>query len=83
MPRTYQAQHNKRSGLPAGITETWRKREGRRDALEFQVFYQEEGRPRIKHFYVGPEPLGTQRKDAMARAIAFRQAYEEGCRPTE
>ena len=73
-------QSNKTSGLPNGVSRTWRTRKGRQPYLEYLVNWIDElGKPRIKHFYVGVDP--TQEADWRARqaAIRFRKAYEAQC----
>lgn len=74
---------HKTNDLPCGITQTWRmpSRElhrNRRPYLEYQVrWHDEAGKPRTKHFYVGVTPGPNLCALVLAKAIAFRQAYEE------
>ncbi|MDR3684751.1 MAG: hypothetical protein P4L11_13570 [Geothrix sp.] len=68
---------HKTNHLPVGISTTWRKRKGRRPYLEFQVLWADRrGKAKIRHFYVGVDPTHIRLRLELARAIAFRRAYE-------
>ena len=71
-------QANKLLSLPAGVSATWRRRKGRRRPyFEYQVLWtDDQGHPRIRHFYVGVEPTPIHRQLVRLKAIAFRVAYE-------
>lgn len=70
-------QANKLLSLPAGVTATWRKRPGKRPYFEYQVLWaDDQGHPKIQHFYVGVEPTSIRRQLVRLKAIAFRKAYE-------
>lgn len=73
-------QANKKSGLPLGVSKTWRRRAGRRPYLELLVTYrdQETGRMKTRHFYVGTDPDETSIQRAFREAVRFRQAYASG-----
>lgn len=75
-PRS-KSQVNKTTGLPNGITKTWRKRKGKRPYLEFQTYWKDAtGKVRIQHFYVGVEPTPEKEILAFQNAKAFRDQYE-------
>lgn len=63
---------HKTTPLPAGVSATWRHREGRSPYLEFQASWYEGGKIRVKHFYVGVDPTPAKFRAMRARAIAFR-----------
>ena len=71
-------QSNKTTGLPVGVSKTWRMRPAPRlPYLEYQVLFQDKhGVSKIKHFYVSVRP--TPRVDALVRkqAVEFRKQYE-------
>lgn len=71
-------QANKLLSLPAGVSATWRQRKGgRRPYFEYQVLWaDDQGHPKIRHFYVGVEPTPLRRQLVRLQAIAFRRAYE-------
>jgi len=67
----------KKTGLPVGVTKTWRMRAVKSPYLEYQVFYQtKRGKHKVKHFYVGVNPEPTTERLARDRAIKFRKEYE-------
>ncbi len=79
MPATLRSkpQTNKQSGLPVGVTMTWRTREDRQPYLEFLVNWKDRhGKARIKHFYVGVAPTLKEERDVRRAAIQFRKSYE-------
>ena len=70
-------QSNKTTGLPIGVSRTWRSRKDRRPYLEYLVNWIDEvGKRRVKHFYVGVDPKQETEWKARRAAIAFRKAYE-------
>lgn len=70
-------QPNKQSGLPVGVSMTWRTRKDRQPYLEFLVNWKDNhGKPRIKHFYVGTTPTVKEERGARRTAIKFRKEYE-------
>lgn len=76
MPLRTHPQSNKRSGLPLGISGTWRIRPDRRPAYEFMVTYREGRAIRTKHFHVGPSMDPELYLRQLQEAIKFRRAYE-------
>lgn len=78
-PLRTRPQSNKRTGLPVGVSRTWRTypRGERPPYLEFQVLWHDGSRPRIKHFYVGAYPTRRRLREVREEAIEFRRAYEE------
>jgi len=78
------AQANKLSGLPNGISKTWRQRENRQPYLEYLVNWRDdEGKVRIKHFYVGVAPTKKAERLVCREAVLFRKAYEAKVRAQE
>jgi len=71
-------QRNKTTGLPAGVSKTWRMRPAPRlPYLEYQVLYQDKhGISKIKHFYVSVHPTPMVEALVKKQAIEFRQQYE-------
>jgi len=70
-------QTNKTTDLPPGVSMTWRSRKDRRPYLEYLVnWVDDEGKTRIKHFYVGVDPTQKDERTARRAAILFRKSYE-------
>lgn len=70
-------QPNKESGLPVGVSMTWRIRKDRQPYLEFLVNWKgRHGKSRIKHFYVGVAPTSKKEREVRRSAILFRKSYE-------
>lgn len=70
---------HKKSGLPLGITKVIRnyKKGNRRSHYEFQVYYQQDGKVKIKHFYISNECTIEQEQEILNKAVKFRKEYED------